>query len=66
MLRQPAVADYFLKYVQVEGTGKAPDEVLKQLDATLRKLKEISSKPTLTIEDVKEVKSQTDAVLALL
>lgn len=66
LLRQPQVADYFLKYVEVEGAGKAPDEVLKQLQATLTKLKEIASKPTLSLDDVKEVKSQTDAVLALL
>lgn len=66
LLRQPQVADYFLKYVQTEGGGKAPDEVIGQLNTTLTKLKEIASKPTLTIDDVKEVKSQTDAVLALL
>jgi len=66
LLRQPQVADYFLKYVEIEGAGKAPDEVLKQLHGTLTKLKEIASKPTLSIDDVKEVKSQTDAVLALL
>lgn len=66
LLRQPQVADYFIKYVSVEGAGKAPDEVLKQLQGTLTRLKEIASKPALTLDDVKEVKSQTDAVLALL
>jgi len=66
LLRQPQVAEYFLKYVQTEGAGKAPDEVIGQLNSTLLKLREIASKPTLTIDDVKEVKSQTDAVLALL
>ncbi len=66
MLRQPQVADYFLKYVATEGEGKAPDEVIKQLDGTLKKLKEIASKPSLTIDDVNEVKAQTDAVLGLL
>lgn len=66
LLRQPQVADYFLKYVAVEGGGKAPDEVLKQLQTTLNKLKEIASKTELSMDDVKEVKSQTDAVLALL
>ena len=66
LLRQPQVADYFLKYVNVEGEGKAPDEVLKQLQGTLTKLKEIATKTELTVDDVKEVKSQTDAVLALL
>jgi hypothetical protein len=66
LLRQPQVAAYFLKYVEVEGAGKAPDEVLTQLKASLTKLQEIASKPTLTIDDVKEVKAQTDSVLALL
>jgi hypothetical protein len=66
LLRQPQVADYFLKYVAVEGEGKAPDEVLAQLNSTLKKLKEIAAKPSLTLDDVTEVKTQTDAVLALL
>lgn len=66
LLRQPQVADYFLKYVQVEGQGKAPDEVVKQLETTLLKLKGIAAKPALTVDDLKEVKSQTAAVLALL
>lgn len=66
LLRQPQVVEYFQKYVQVEGEGKAPDEVVKQLDSTLKKLHEIAAKPSLTADDVKEVKSQTDSVLALL
>lgn len=66
LLRQPAVADYFLKYVKVEGEGKAPDEVLKQLEATLTRLKAIASLNVLTVDDVKEVKAQTDAVMKLL
>jgi hypothetical protein len=66
LLRQPQVADYFMKYVAVEGGGKAPDEVLAQLQVTLTRLKELASQPTLSLDDVKEVKSQTEAVLALL
>lgn len=66
LLRQPQVADYFLKYVKVEGEGKAPDEVLAQLESTLTKLKEIAVKPALTLDDVKEVKSQTASVMTLL
>jgi hypothetical protein len=66
LLRQPQIADYFLKYVQLEGRAKAPDEVVKQLNATLTKLKEISSKPSLVEADVKEVKAQTDTVLGML
>lgn len=66
LLRQPQVAGYFLKYVQVEGADKAPVEVIKQLETTLKKLQEIASKPAMTAEDVAEVKSQTSSVLALL
>lgn len=66
LLRQPQVVDYFAKYVEVEGPGKAPVEVLKQLSATLAKLKGIASKPALEMADVEEVKSQTAAVLAML
>lgn len=66
LLRQPQVVTYFQKYVQVEGADKAPVEVLKQLESTLAKLGEIAAKPTLTLEDVTEVKNQTSSVLALL
>lgn len=66
LLRQPAVCDYFLKYVDVAGKSKAPDEVVKQLKTTLEKLKEISSKPSLSVEDIEEVKKQTDTVLGML
>ncbi len=66
LLRQPLVVEYFLKYVKVEGAGKADGEVLKQLESTLMKLKEVAAKPSLTVDDVKEVKAQTDAILALL
>ncbi|MDP2316037.1 MAG: hypothetical protein Q8P41_24280 [Pseudomonadota bacterium] len=66
LLRQPQIAGYFLKYVQVQGADKAPAEVLGQLETTLKKLQEIASKPVLTAEDVTEVKAQTTAVLALL
>lgn len=66
LLRQPQVVEYFQKYVKENGQGKAPPEVIKQLEATLAKLGEISAKPALTLDDVKEIQSQTDAVLALL
>ena len=66
LLRQPQVAGYFLKYVQVEGADKAPSEVVKQLEATLKKLQEIAAKPNLSTEDTTEIKAQTDAVLGLL
>ncbi|MCB9778511.1 MAG: hypothetical protein H6742_08120 [Alphaproteobacteria bacterium] len=66
LLKQPEVADYFLAYARSEGADKAPPEVMSRLEATLNRLKELSSKDSLTIDDVKEIQSQTDAVLALL
>lgn len=66
LLQQPQVVDYFLKYVQREGRDKAPDEVVKQLEQTLVKLKALASKETLTEADVKEIHSATGAVLKLL
>jgi hypothetical protein len=66
MLRQPAVVDYFIKYVEREGGDKAPDEVVKKLKETLRTLKEVASKPTLSKEDVETIHSATGAVLTML
>ena len=66
LLRQPAVVDYFLKYVQREGRDKAPDQVVKQLEDTLLKLKEITGKETLSEADVKDIHATTGAVLQLL
>lgn len=66
LLKQPDVVDYFLKYVQTEGQDKAPDEVVKKLEETLKTLKEVTSKPTLSEQDVTTINVATDSVLALL
>ncbi len=66
MLRQPAVVDYFIKYVDREGNNKAPDEVVGKLKETLNTLKEVASKPTLGKEDVETIHSATGAVLTML
>jgi len=66
LLRQPAVVDYFLKYVEREGTDKAPDEVVDRLKQTLHTLKEVASKETLTEADVDTVHSATASVLTML
>ena len=66
LLRQGPVCDYFLKYVDIVEKGRPNDPVVGQLRTTLTKLKEISAKPALTIEDVKEVTSQTDGILGML
>ncbi len=66
LLRQPAVVDYFIKYVEREGGEKAPDEVVAKLKETLSTLKTVSSKPALSAEDVETIHSSTGAVLTLL
>lgn len=66
LLRQPAVVDYFIKYVDREGADKAPDKVVAKLRETLTTLKTVASKPTLSEADVKTVHEATGAVLSLL
>ena len=66
LLRQPAVVDYFLKYVKTEGSDKAPSQVVAQLEATLNTLKDICAKPTIGEEDVLTIQSATTSVLDLL
>jgi hypothetical protein len=66
MLRQPAVVDYFILYVNREGGDKAPDEVVAKLKETLNTLKEVSSKPKLDQADVETIHSATGAVLTML
>jgi hypothetical protein len=66
LLKQPAVVDYFLKYVQRDGRTKAPDEVVKRLEATLQTLKEVAAKDTLGEAEVNTVHSSTTAVLEML
>jgi hypothetical protein len=66
LLKQPAVVDYFIKYVEREGSSKAPDEVVARLKETLSTLKVVVAKPTLAAEDVDTIHSATGAVLTLL
>lgn len=66
MLRQPAVVDYFILYVNREGGDKAPDEVVAKLKQTLNTLKEVASKPKLEKADVETIHSATGAVLTML
>ena len=66
LLKQPAVVDYFIKYVNREGNEKAPDEVVKRLQETLSTLKEVASQPTLGAEEVETIHSSTGAVLTML
>jgi len=66
LLRQPAVVDYFLTYVQREGQEKAPDEVVQKLEETLNTLKAVTGKSVLGSEEINTIHSATGNVLALL
>lgn len=66
LLRQPQVVDYFMKYVRTEGSDKAPPDVIRKLENTLTTLGAIASKTSLTLDDVKEVHTSTESVLAML
>jgi hypothetical protein len=66
LLKQPEVVDYFLRYVQQEGEGRAESAVLETLQATLSKIKEICSKDSMTAEDINAIHESTGVVLDLL
>ena len=44
LLKQPAVVDYFIKYVKVEGADKAPAVITEQLETALNTLKGLAEK----------------------
>lgn len=67
LLKQPNVVEYFSKYVQEEGSKKAPPQVAKRLEESLNTLKGIADKTEpLTMEDIDTVITATGNVLALL
>jgi len=67
LLKQPAVVDYFIKYVKTEGADKAPEAVTAKLEESLNTLKGLAAKETeLTEEDIATVAKVTNEVLALL
>lgn len=66
LLKQPAVVDYFLKYVQREGREKADDQVVAQLESTLLKLKEVADSENISEEGVNTIFTSTSDVLKLL
>lgn len=66
LLKQPAVVDYFLKYVQREGREKADDQVVAQLESTLLKLKEVANSEKIDEAGVDTIFSSTSDVLKLL
>jgi hypothetical protein len=67
MLKQPAVVDYFIKYVKTEGQEKAPAAIAQKLEQSLTTLKGLAEKKEpFTAEDLATVVKTTDEVLALL
>jgi hypothetical protein len=66
LLKQPHVIDYFIEYVQREGSTKAPDAVIAKLNETLSTLKEVTAKSVIDEEDVHTIHSATAAVLTML
>jgi hypothetical protein len=66
LLKQPHVIDYFIEYVQREGSTKAPDAVIAKLNETLSTLKEVTAKSVINEEDVHTIHSATAAVLTML
>jgi hypothetical protein len=67
LLKQPAVVDYFIKYVASEGKEKAPAAITEKLTESLQVLKGLANKTEpFTNEDIDLVIKTTDDVLALL
>jgi hypothetical protein len=67
LLKQPAVVDYFIKYVKTEGAEKAPAAITEKLEESLTILKGLAEKKEpFTNEDIEKVIKTTDDVLALL
>lgn len=67
LLKQPAVVEYFIRYVQTEGQDKAPAAVTQKLEEALNTLKKLARKPEpFSTEDVQKVIKTTNDVLALL
>ncbi|MBT3221989.1 MAG: hypothetical protein HN348_23180 [Proteobacteria bacterium] len=66
LLKQPAVVDYFSRYVKKEG-DRAPEAITKQLVESLDALHGLAKKTDpLTMEDIDTVILVTDNVLKLL
>jgi len=67
LLKQPAVVDYFIKYVKTEGKERTTAAVTEKLDSSLQTLKGLAGKAdSLTNEDIDTVIQVTDEVLSLL
>lgn len=67
LLKQPAVVEYFVRYVKTEGAEKAPEAVTEKLLESLNTLGELASKAEpLSEDDLDSIIKVTNDVLALL
>jgi len=66
LLRLEGVANYFLKYVDEEGSDKAPEAVLTSLRSSLLELKRLSKQETIADTDIKRVVQLTDQLLQII
>ncbi len=67
LLKQPAVVEYFIRYVKNEGKEKAPAAITGKLEESLNTLKGVANKAEpFTAEDIDLVIKTTNDVLSLL
>jgi hypothetical protein len=67
LLKQPAVCDYFIKYVKTEGAAKQPAAITSKLEESLNTLKTLAVKTEpFNDADIDSVIKTTDDVLALM
>ena len=65
LLRRKEIAEYFLGYIQTEGAEKA-GPLAASLILTLEQLRDIASKPTITLADAQAVADSTEALFKFL
>jgi hypothetical protein len=67
LLKQPAVCDYFIKYVKTEGAEKQPAAITSKLEESLNTLKGLAVKTEpFNDADIDAVIKTTDDVLSLM
>ena len=66
LLKKPGTAIYFKRYINHEGSNKAPPVILNELNKTLDKLESISKKKDISMDDVEEVKNLTGNLMKFL
>ena len=66
LLKKPGTAVYFKRYINHEGSNKAPPVILNELNKTLDKLEGISKKTDISMADVEEVRDLTGNLMKFL